>query len=250
MDPITIAAASGLRSRMESLDMLANNLANIGTPGFKMDREFYSLYRSEEAEAAAQTGLGPNQPVLPVIERHWTDFSQGSLSDTGNPTDLALSGKGFFSVDGPDGPLYTRIGSFRIDANGKLVTREGFELTTVEPRRIRADSALPVTLDPDGTVRQQGQALGQLKVVDVADTAALEHRPGAYFSLASPKAGSVTGSQAIVLQGKSEAANAGPAESAIRLVSIMRQFETLQRAVQVAGDMGRKSIEDVARVQN
>src|ERR1044071_5938381 len=70
MDPLTSTAASGLRARMESLDMLANNLANAETGGYKIDREFYSLYSSPEA--------GGNDPVtLPVIERHWTDFSQG-----------------------------------------------------------------------------------------------------------------------------------------------------------------------------
>src|SRR5437667_8298155 len=75
MDSLSISAASGIRSRMESLDLLANNLANASTSGFKADREFYSLYVSSEA-------IDPvtNQPTTaPLIERHWTDFSQGLL---------------------------------------------------------------------------------------------------------------------------------------------------------------------------
>src|ERR1051326_3728537 len=100
MDALTSAAASGLRARMESLDMLANNLANADTGGYKIDREFYSLYAAPETAA--------NDPLtMPVIERPWTDFSQGTIRPTGNPLDFALAGKGFFRVDGPNGPLYT-----------------------------------------------------------------------------------------------------------------------------------------------
>src|ERR1700690_2723679 len=93
MDTLTIAAAGGMRARMESLDMLANNLANTETGGYKTDREFYNLYVSAEA---AGLGDGP-AATLPVIERPWTDFSQGTLRATGSPLDLALSGKGFFA---------------------------------------------------------------------------------------------------------------------------------------------------------
>ena len=119
MDPLTSTAASGLRARMESLDMLANNLANAETGGFKTDREFYSLYVAPEAAGA------DSPSAMPVIEKPWTDFSQGVIRQTSNPLDFALSGKGFFSVDGPNGPLYTRQGAFRLSPAGLLVTTEG-----------------------------------------------------------------------------------------------------------------------------
>jgi flagellar basal-body rod protein FlgF len=116
MDSMTAIAASGLRSRMESLDLLANNVANAGTGGYKADREFYSLYAAPEAQ--------DSDPVstMPVIERPWIDLSQGIVRATGNPLDVALTGTGFFSVAGPNGPLYTRNGSFHLAADGKLVT--------------------------------------------------------------------------------------------------------------------------------
>src|SRR5690242_18395190 len=106
MDSLTALAASGLRARMESLDLLANNVANASTGGYKADREFYSLYAgsAEENEGDPST--------MPVIERPWTDHAQGTLQRTGNPLDLALDGKGFFAVDGPSGRLFTRNGSF------------------------------------------------------------------------------------------------------------------------------------------
>ena len=76
MDPLTIAAAAGIRARMESLELLANNIANASTAGFKADREFYDLYLGDQA------GGGPETTRLPLIEREWTDFSQGVLKPT------------------------------------------------------------------------------------------------------------------------------------------------------------------------
>src|SRR5579859_645253 len=104
MDALTISAASGLRSRMETLDMLANNLANASTNGFKTDREFYSTYISADAESSAP-GVQPT--TVPVVEKQFTDFTQGMVTPTGNPLDLAISGNGFFTTKGPSGPLYT-----------------------------------------------------------------------------------------------------------------------------------------------
>src|SRR5271165_4333912 len=98
MDPMTAIAASGLRARMDSLDLLANNMANSSTGGYKADREFYSLYMAPEAQASGSS------TTMPVVERPWTDLSQGLLTNTGNALDVALSGKGFFTVSGPNGP--------------------------------------------------------------------------------------------------------------------------------------------------
>src|ERR1700679_189976 len=97
VDPLTSTAASGLRSSMESLDLLANNLANVQTSGFKSDREFYTLYAA--SEAAEPGAYDPTQ--MPEIERNWTDYAQGNVRQTGNPTDIAISGTGFFTVSGP-----------------------------------------------------------------------------------------------------------------------------------------------------
>src|SRR2546425_8566200 len=111
MDQLTVTAASGMRSRIEALDLLANNIANTGTAGYKSDREFYNLYTAAEADG---------QTTLPNVERNWTDFSQGVVKETGNPLDVALSGRGFLTVDSTAGPLYTRNGSLRLSSAGVL----------------------------------------------------------------------------------------------------------------------------------
>src|SRR5260370_31583044 len=119
MDPLTISAASGMRARLESLDMLANNIANSSVPGFKADREFFGLYLSQEA---AESPAGTNPPVLPEIQRHWTDFDQGSMTPTGSQLALALNGKGFFVASSPSGPVFTTDRAFRYSKTGALET--------------------------------------------------------------------------------------------------------------------------------
>src|SRR5581483_11974193 len=98
MDPLTSAAASGMRANLQSLDLLANNLANAQTNGYKLDREFYDMYTSADAVAG-----GDNDPTrMPDIVKNWTDYSQGSLQQTSNPLDFAISGQGFFAANGPN----------------------------------------------------------------------------------------------------------------------------------------------------
>ncbi len=248
MDPIMISAASGMRSRMESLDMLANNLANAGTPGFKTDREFYSLYAAQEALDAAAGGQSPVPSSLPVIERHWTDYAQGTLLSTGNPLDLALSGRGFFVVDGPSGPLYTRNGSFHLSTAGVLTTAEGYPVRSVAGQRIQAQSSAPLEIGRDGQVTQDGVLLGQIAVVDWAP-GAIDKFGHNYFQALNRSATPQPVASSLE-QGKLEASNVATPESAVRLVSLMRQFEMLQRAVSLTGEMGRRAIEDVARVNS
>lgn len=238
MDPLTSTAGSGLRSRVEALDLLANNLANASTSGFKSDREAYTLYLGE----------GSWQTTSPLIEQHRTDFSQGQLKQTGDPAHLALQGEGFFLVDGPDGPMITRNGAFKVSKEGKMLTPEGFEFATVEPRRIRATPESPLEIDSEGAVLQGGEIVGRLKLVNLPAGLQPAKREGAYFALDKRDLTSLKASRAEVHQGKLEAANFSPAEAAVRLVNILRQFETLQKALQIGGEMGRKAVEDVARV--
>jgi flagellar basal-body rod protein FlgF len=246
MDPMTIAAASGMRARMETLDLLANNIANQASPGFKADREFYNLYISPEALAAANAGAIPIPETLPVVERHWTDFSQGTLTNTGNPLHLALSGKGFFAVRGPNGPLYTRNGGFQVSTTGRLETQEGYPALDSNNQPIRIDTTLPVEVSSNGEIRQAGGVIAKLGLVDFVQPEALTKHAGTYFQMADVNA-SRQAVDASVHQGKLEAGNHSPAEGAVRLVSVLRQFEMLQKAITIGGEMNRKS-EDVARV--
>lgn len=242
MDSLMISAAAGMRSRLESLDLVANNLANASTTGYKADRESFSLYSSGESAASED----PSTP-LPVVQARWTDLRQGVLVQTGGALDLALEGPGHLAVDGPSGTLFTRGGTFRIDKDGRLTTAEGYELQTIEPRRLRLDPSLPFTMGTDGTVRQQGQDLGRLKIVDGLTAEGLEKRGASYVAWAGGTPAAAPAST-LLRQGMLESSNTNPAESAVRMISVLRQFESLQRAVQMGNEMNKRSVEEVARL--
>ena len=228
---------------MDALEMLANNIANQTTAGYKADREFYRLFRTPDAGVD-----GPPPPSLPVMESHWTDFSQGSLTPTGNPLDLAISGDGFFTVRGPGGLLYSRNGQFHVPSDGVLATTEGYPVLDRSGSPVQVDPTRPVEVSPDGAVHQDGAAVGEIGVVQFADPSALSKVAGTYFRSEQPGLSPTAAGDAEIQQGRLEGANASPAEAAVRLVGVMRQFEMLQRAVQLGSEMSRRAVEEVARV--
>ncbi len=214
--------------------MLANNIANSGTVGFKSDKEFYSLYEQE----------------LPMIQQQWIDFSQGMLTPTGNALDLSLSGQGFFALNSPKGTIYTRTGQFQISKSNQLQTAEGYTL------RDTKNNGLPITVDPtqpidiakDGTVQQNGQTIAQIELGSVENPAqAMAKMGGAYF-ISMPMGKQIPVPDTEVHQGALEQSNVPVADAAVRLVSIMRQFEMLQKALTVGADMDKQAVEQVAKV--
>jgi flagellar basal-body rod protein FlgF len=235
VDSLLISAASGMKARMESLDMLANNIANTGTAGFKTDREFYGLYQKE----------------LPVIEKQWTDFSQGVLTPSGNPLDLGLSGKGFFALNSPTGVVYTRNGQFQISKSNQLQTLEGFTLRNSrdQGKPIVIDPAQAIDIDKAGVIRQGGQEIAQIELGGMDDpSAALKKLGNSYFAMLDPSRPAGPAKEAEIQQGTVEQSNVPVADAAVRLVSVMRQFEMLQRAMSVGAEMNKQAVEEVARV--
>jgi flagellar basal-body rod protein FlgF len=227
---------------MESLEMLANNLANVETGGFKADREFFSIYTGDDASIDPQTG---DVPTLPLVEKHWTDLTQGNLLNTANPFDLAIDGDGLFAIQTVNGKRYTRNGNFRVGSSGALTTADGSPVLAQGGGAIQIQPGIPVEVLPDGTVQQAGQPVGQLEVSAFAP-GALDKAGANYFVPLDGAKGTLA--KGVVLQGKLEQSNVGAAESSVRLVAIMRQFEMLQKAINIGNELNRKAIEEVARV--
>jgi flagellar basal body rod protein FlgG len=236
MDPLLISAASGMKSRMETLDVLANDIANSATAGFKADGEFYGLYEQQ----------------LPILEKQWTDFSQGTLVSTGNPLDLALSGDGFFALNSPAGKVYSRKGEFRLSKNNEIQTAEGYTLRNAADNGnpIQVDPAKPLEISADGAVLQSGKSVGQIEIASIdSPSQALNKLGNSYFAKLKASGSSNDGeASARVHQGMLEQSNVGVADAAVKLVNVMRQFEMLQKAMSAGSDMNRQAIEEVAKV--
>lgn len=235
MDPLLISAASGMAARSESLDMLANNIANTGTAGFKADREFYNLFQSQ----------------LPLVQAQWTDYSQSNLLPDGNPLHLGLSGPGFFALNSPTGVVYSRNGAFQISKTNQLQSMEGFALRNAreQGKPIVVDPAQTIDIDKDGVVRQGGQEVGQLELAGIDNPQAMLRKLGtSYFALMDSAATTKPAQATEIKQGTLEQSNVAPPDAAVRLVSVMRQFEMMQKAISVGTEMNKHSLEEVARI--
>jgi|HubBroStandDraft_5_1064220.scaffolds.fasta_scaffold190541_2 flagellar basal-body rod protein FlgF len=238
MDSLLVSAAGGMKTGLQSLDILANNIANTGTVAFKADSEYHGLYKQQ----------------LPVIDKPWTDFSQGLLTTTADPLNLGLAGKGFFALNSPTGITYSRNGQFEISKTNQLQTAEGYTLrnTRDEGKPINVDPAQPIDIDKTGVVRQGGEELGQIEIDGFENPSqSLRKLGNSYFLPAtSVRPGSQTATidpSTEVRQGTLEQSNVPAADSAVRLISVMRQFEMLQKAVTLDTEMNKEAIEQVAR---
>lgn len=246
MDPLISTAASGLRSRMETLDLLANNLANSSSAGYKADQESYNLYFGQSAWDGYFEGR-PASNEMPVVEQNWTDLSQGTLVSTSSALDFALAEGGFFVVTTPSGPLFTRNGHFKVSKDGQLETQEGYAVQGLDGQSITIDPSIPLTLSTTGTLEQGGSSVGQFKILTVDQVDSITKKNGNYFQLNSGKIATDVASPDL-RQGSLETSNVPPTQLAVKLISVLRQFEMLQKAVLMAGQMNQRVIEDVAKV--
>ena len=169
---IYMAAAAALAYE-KRLEVIANNLANVNTAGFKRDEVSFQAYLTS-AEGQAQAVQPPYQTPQAgssfwISYESRTDFSPGPLKMTGNPLDLALNGKGFFSVESPSGTVYTRRGNFTLSSEGVLVTQEGWPVQGEGGGEIRIEgrnggpNGLEVSIGKDGTVQVNGRKVGRLQ---------------------------------------------------------------------------------------
>jgi flagellar basal-body rod protein FlgF len=242
MDQISVLAAAGMQARMQSLDLVANNLANSSTSGYKTDGEFYTLFASEMGSGDEESGS-----AVPMIQRQWTDFAPGLLENTNNPLDFGIAGKGLFTVQGPSGPLYTRNGNFRFSTSGSLITSEGYPLLQENGQPFKANTSQPLQVSRDGNITQNGNSIGRIKLADFQTPSQLTKFGANYFlNAGGEEPTAATGSE--IHQGKLEASNVSASHGAVRIVGLSRQFEMMQKAISLSNDMGKKAIEEVAKV--
>src|SRR4051812_6026523 len=246
-------AKTGLEAQQTQLDAITHNLANVGTNGYKRSRAVFEdlLYQNirqsggpSAQETQLPTGLQLGSGVRPVATSR--NFSQGTLTQTGNQLDLAVNGQGFFQVQMPDGGTgYTRDGSFQIDAQGQLVTSSGF---LVSPNISIPANAQTITISKDGVVSATvanataPTQIGQLQLANFMNPAGLEPRGGNLYTETSasgaPQAGNAgTNGLGSIQQGAVESSNVNVVEELVAMIQTQRAYEINSKAIQTADQM-------------
>lgn len=247
-------AASGMIAQQMNLDNIANNLANASTAGFRKRRLQFQdlLYQNIVMPGAASTqqttystglqiGLGARSASSEMVG------TQGEFENTGNQLDLAIQGAGFFQVQLPTGQLaYTRAGNFQVDAQGQLVTANGY---TIQPAISIPSNATSITIGSDGTVsvslpgQQQAQQVGQIQLALFPNPGGLNSTGQNLFlpTTASGDAilGTPGGSEGLgsIQQGMLEQSNVNVVEEFIEMILAQRSYESNSKVVQAADQM-------------
>lgn len=244
MDSGFYAACTALMGRSQALDLVANNIANVSTPGFRAQHE---VFRSLLASSSVLPMSGLNQAVnnYSVLGGSQLDLTQGSLEKTGNDLDLAIQGPGFFVAQTAAGQVFTRNGNFQVSPKGKLVTAEGDPVMgDAGPIDIVGG---PVSVSSDGTISVNGAVAGKLKIVDFPAGTNLTSVGTTYYS--APPKSDVAANAASIQQGNLESSNVNPVASAVELITLQRYAELMQRALTMFHtDMNQIAAQDLPRI--
>lgn len=247
-------AATGMAAQQTNLEVISNNIANMNTTGFKASRAEFTdlLYQIDRAAGVStqageapipegiQQGLGVKTAAVRKLH------SQGALVETSNTFDLAIDGKGWFQITGPDGEtLFTRAGAFNVNAEGQLVTLDGYE---VQPGIVVPEDAVRVSINQSGQVfaildgDEAPQDLGQMSLASFVNDAGLLAIGGNLFRETEASGAATEGvpgdpGLGVIQQGYLETANVDPVKEITELISAQRAYEMNSKVIQAADDM-------------
>lgn len=217
------------------LDAVSNNIANIQTPGFKSERVFHSLLKSLDKPGKFE-----------YTTKNHINHTQGPVDNTGNPLDLSIEGEGFFAVKGDAGEVYTRKGSFTLNAKHQIVTQAG-EL-------LLSQSGMPITVtgrdvqvSGKGEVRVDGAVVGRIKVMAFSAPQNLVRKGNSVFSDPGT-AGISAAKNADIKSGHLELSNVQALREMIDLVDLQRDIEVYQKAILTIGDQDRMAASRVGKL--
>lgn len=245
-------ACSGMMVQMARQDVLANNLANVNTAGFKKDIALSAAFPQMLLQRIGEVSEnnGTRTPVSPVsigslgigatISQIATDHSVGMFKATENQTDFALKGDGFFTIETPDGLKYTRNGSFSLTAEGRLVTSDGFPVMGLNGY-IETNGSLSV--DEKGNIEVNGNDTETFKIVTFEDKAALTKVGSSLFE-AGDQQGQVDENPRI-MQNYIEASNVNPVQEMVDLITVVRAYEMSQKMIQAEDQTLDKAVNTI-----
>lgn len=241
-------AASGAMIQHKRMEVISNNLANINTAGFKKEMSHFKVNDSPEDLKEESKGEQTSRKIetLPLWQQFGTltDFSQGDLKRTGNDLDIALSGKGFFCVQTPDGIRYTRNGQMTLNKDGVLSTQDGYPV-------LSEGGTISITgknfeVDDTGTVFQDGNEIGELRIVDFEDANRLQKSGSTLFKTIDPDDNGKD-AEPSVRQGYIESANVDTVRMMTEMIEVLRGYESYQKIMKSMDDITGKMINDVGK---
>lgn len=249
MDNSLLVSLSQQLAAYRAMDVIANNLANVSTPGFKREAAKFEEYVTQVRPAEDQKG--PQSVSFVKDAGVMRDSAQGNVEKTGATYDVALNGNGYFQVQTTAGMRYTRDGHFSLDANGNLVTSEGYQVQGDGGAITIAPTDGDINIAPDGTISSVvngiGNQLGKLKVVDFANDAALVKQGNNLYSTTQAPTTSTT---ATMRQGSLEGSNVQPVVEISKMIEVMRAYEATATLNKSQEDLMRQAIQQLGQQPN
>lgn len=263
-------ALSGAMAQSQRLDTIANNLANVNTPAFKKDQQVFKEYLTANEKPPSVIQV----PRIPAsVESFYdmqggdksfvdsagtyTNFTQGSLKSTGNPMDVAIDGNGFFEIATPQGVRFSRLGAFKLDGNGQLVTGDGHpvlraspEGTDPEARVFRVAGEAPLVITDSGDVFEGQNNLGRISLVDIPNKDSISKVGSSLYEFkknAQPEVVNIANPS--LKQGFVEMSNVNIVAEMTDMIATTRTFESTQKAIQAYDSMSDKLINVVGSVK-
>ncbi|MDZ4374065.1 MAG: flagellar basal-body rod protein FlgF [Phenylobacterium sp.] len=245
MDNAVFVGLSRQMILRREMEIIANNIANMDTAGFKVE----SMMQRTEPGAPAMTLGGPRPVKFVAADGVARDFGQGVLTQTGATFDMAIEGRGFFQIQGPDGPRYTRDGRFTVDPTGRLVTQGGLAVLDDGGGEIQIDMERgQVDIGPDGTMSQGNERVGKVGVFEFANAGALEKAGDNLFRNTSNLAANPA-AEARVRQGHVEGSNVRPVIEITRMVEVSRAYEQTAKMMDSESELSRRAVERLGKSQ-
>jgi flagellar basal-body rod protein FlgF len=237
-------AFSGMQAQLDALDILANNLANVNTVGFKEEKAFFTILTKslDDPQGSKSLNAAINQSIQ---TRSAVNADGGSLTETKRNLDIAIEGNGFLAVDTPRGIRYTRNGSLDLNAQSVLTTADGFPVIGDNGSTIKLGPGIK-DIKENGAILLNGVEAGRLKVVAFDDLSALQKEGNSLFvSRANPSA--ERNSNAKIRSGYLEQSNVNAVSSIVQMVDLLRHFESIQKSVNLMNDINTKAIDKLGR---
>jgi flagellar basal-body rod protein FlgF len=236
----------GLSKQMvlqRQMDIIANNIANSDTAGFKVE----ALAETEDPKAPAFTLGGPAPVKFVMPNGVIRNFGQGALRKTDSPFDVAIDGQGFFKIQTPAGERYTRDGRFRMDEAGRLVTQGGSPVLDDGGGEINLNPEKgQLTISSDGTLSQGTERIGKLGVVTFANLSTMEKVGDNLMQNTSNQQG-VAATDAKLRQGMLEGSNVNPILEVTRMIEVSRAYEQMAKMIDSQADMSTQAVQQLGK---